>query len=537
MKQTEHDILMLFKKSPGKELSTSEIIANIFPKECQSINDAISNLFNDREKIYAAKQKKAQLHRNVLYYLNSLVNDDILKISRQGNRGEKYFALALEGKDEIIINKSGKKIILSKPTVKSMPIDGYEHGIASRFESPTWIDKINSILLETHGFRDINEISTTVLRCLADVNDAIALNDFEHAIHENEIPDLILFLKDISRECSDSGKTLSLIIDATNLEKEKTQKITDFLQEFCAMKPSAISIIFDIRSKELSENIDFFEKATKIFIKSNTKMYIKNQDLYSAPYFLGKAGPYCFDEKEWLIYKKNIQKNSIGLACSQATIAVDVNRFFSKNNDISSFRNFIKNTIKSLFYANSMQRRNSEDYFKNIVKLSHPNVMDFFRLSRNYVRFWNYGWKEPNLNQNYVIDLIKSTKEEVDSFCLSEETIYKSCGMPTRFKVAFSCLFKESGLGFSKELFNRIEIKRLEELYSKEFKELFSVKEEIVQAFNGGDRARLFRIGKISPSDICREFNIILKTFKIPFFCYDFGEHHGADLKLTSFIR
>jgi len=198
---------------------------------------------------------------------------------------------------------------------------------------------------------------------------------------------------------------------------------------------------------------------------------------------------------------------------------------------------FIKNIVKSLLYANSLQRRKSDEYFKDIVKLTFPHVREFFNLSKNYIRFWNYGWKEPDLNQNYVIELIKSTKEEIDNFCVSEETIYKSCGMPTRFKVAFSCLFNGLKFNFSKRSPQKIEIKKLEDLYSKKVKEMLSVKEEIFQAFDGGDRARFYRTGKINSKDICREFNIILKTYKIPFFCYEFSEVRGAELKLTSFIR
>jgi len=65
------------------------------------------------------------------------------------------------------------------------------------------------------------------------------------------------------------------------------------------------------------------------------------------------------------------------------------------------------------------------------------------------------------LNQNYVIELIKSTKEEIDNFCVSEETIYKSCGMPTRFKVAFSCLFNGAKFNFSERSPQKIEINKM----------------------------------------------------------------------------
>ena len=60
-------------------------------------------------------------------------------------------------------------------------------------------------------------------------------------------------------------------------------------------------------------------------------------------------------------------------------------------------------------------------------------------------------------------------------------------------------------------------------------------KEKIFEVFDGGDRIRFFRNGQINPKDIEREVSIILNTYKLPFFCYDFGGVHG-NLKLTSFI-
>jgi len=43
-----------------------------------------------------AKRKKFQLHRKLLYYLNKLIDEKILRISRIQEKGEKTFALAIE---------------------------------------------------------------------------------------------------------------------------------------------------------------------------------------------------------------------------------------------------------------------------------------------------------------------------------------------------------------------------------------------------------------------------------------------------------
>jgi hypothetical protein len=166
-----------------------------------------------------------------------------------------------------------------------------------------------------------------------------------------------------------------------------------------------------------------------------------------------------------------------------------------------------------------------------------PQKSNLFSYSRNYIRFWNYGWKESKLDPKLVLDLIKSTKKTTDDFCTSEETIYKACGMPTRFKIGFSCAFKEMNKEeFSEEKFRKLQIRRLEDLYSEEIKKLIFEKEELFNLFDGGDRLRFYRTGEFAPKDIVREINVILNTYRIPFFCYDFGEIKGADTVLTRFM-
>ena len=226
MKKTEYELLLFFKKNPERELSTTEILANIFPEGYNSIERVLKNQFADRQMLNEAKRKKGQLHRKILYYLNNLVEEDILKISKQGNKGEKYFVLSLEQGEELIINKSRRKIIISKPSIPAMHIDGYEQkNIAARFEPATWIDRLNSILFETPKFKNLEELYNTINKCFSNINDVIGLNDFEYAIQNNDIKESLSFLRKINSECVDYGKRLSCIIDITNIEKGKTSKV------------------------------------------------------------------------------------------------------------------------------------------------------------------------------------------------------------------------------------------------------------------------------------------------------------------------
>jgi hypothetical protein len=61
------------------------------------------------------------------------------------------------------------------------------------------------------------------------------------------------------------------------------------------------------------------------------------------------------------------------------------------------------------------------------------------------------------------------------------------------------------------------------------------IREKMFEIFDGGDRLRIFRSSSFKPSDILHEWSVILGTFKIPFFTYDFSGLRGM-VKLTNFM-
>ncbi|MFT4304622.1 MAG: hypothetical protein ACMXX8_00890, partial [Candidatus Woesearchaeota archaeon] len=142
MREEEAKIIEMFKGSKNIELSTSEIVKKLYRNDYKKINDEISNnIFDDKEKSEKLKRHKAQLHRKTLYHINKLVKDDILKVSKILGKGEKYFELAIGHENELIFQKSKKrKIVISKPTIPAMPIEGYEQkNIIKKFEEATWM--------------------------------------------------------------------------------------------------------------------------------------------------------------------------------------------------------------------------------------------------------------------------------------------------------------------------------------------------------------------------------------------------------------
>ncbi|MFW6449676.1 MAG: hypothetical protein ACOCZ6_01365 [Nanoarchaeota archaeon] len=523
-------ILKLFRDYPQKEFSTKEIVEKVFFDGKNHYD------FGDREVRSKHTMQKSRLHRNILYHLNKLCDEEILTVGRVGQKGRKYFVLNLGDGEEIVFKRKRKRLFISKPPARAMPIEGYEHkNILFKFDPETWISRVNSLLIQSEKFK-INELFTTILDCFSNVNDVICLNDFEKLIDFSEERELNAFIKDIANECEDYGRQITIIIDIKNMKDEK--KLLRFLEAYKTLGTDRIVFIFEVRTKDIQNHWSFFEKLVQLYNNMKRAIPIKNKDLHQPPHILGRAGPYTFEASDWEKYCKNYIHNTSGVVCGFCSIAIDVKRFFSKVRNMDEFRKLIHNTLKSLFLANSAQRTHSEEYFKNILKLNTSTPNEFFQLGRNYIRFWNYGWKQPDLDQQLVVNLIKSTKKEVQDFCFTQEAIYKACGMPTQFKVAFSCAFKEfSTEEFSKKDFKRTSISSIEELYSGNIKEIMDNKEKIGQTFDGGDRATFARSPFGTPSEIVRELDLIVNLYKIPLFYYDLSGGRRGDLSLKHFFE
>ena len=168
--------------------------------------------------------------------------------------------------------------------------------------------------------------------------------------------------------------------------------------------------------------------------------------------------------------------------------------------------------------------------------MNSPNQADFYKFSRNYIRFWNYDWHKDIQENNNLFELIKSTKELVDNFCHSEETIFMSCGIPIRFRIAFSSAFRNFDSRFMGERdYRKATVKKVEDFYTGEIKAFINARERMFEIFDGGDRLRIFRTNDFASIDIIHEFSILLNAYKIPLFTYDFSGLKGT-VKLTNFM-
>jgi hypothetical protein len=515
MRGVENQILEFFRNEPAIARSTTDVIEKITPGY-EAIDKDI--LDTDREKSRTAKALKAKLHRQILYHLNKLVRNGFLAIKTIGENKEKVFVLT----DAPVQAAAAPE----QHSIPAMPIEGYEQKkVIYRLDPLAWLERLNVILLETPKFRTGSELSQAVTTAFGSSNDALGLNDFEQFLQKGDIGASNAFLRSLNQKCEDYGRKVTLIIDATNLTSPDLvlAPIRNYLG---TKKPHHLTFVFDIYPRELLEHKDFFEQLIGIYAGSGEGLYIKNENVHSAPYIIGKAGPYTFENDAWKEYKSGLSDQVPGLVCAHATIMVDVARYFSTNPRTSaSFTDLMLKVAKSLRLANESQRKRSAEFFKGGLQLAPQKAKLFFKFSKNYVRFWNYGWKMQDIDPAFVMQFLQESKKAVDEYCVSEETIYQSCGMPTRFRIAYSCAFEEFVKDiFTKPLFARCTIKSPEDYERPELKAIIKAKEQIVRIFDGGDLMTFYRVGAINPAEITGEISRLLTNYGLPFFRMQFSE-------------
>ena len=527
----EQKILNQFKKEPLKETSTTEIVRAVHPEEYSKIIRSINSETADRKDKNNSMREKGQLHRKVLYHLNKLVDEKVLIVTNTKGKGEKMFSLNIE-QGEIIVEKKRKTIIINKPSVSTNLIDEYEDKkIIQKFDPESWINKVNCILLENSQQLGTNKYYDVIYNSLSEVNDALGLNDFEQIIQDNPSEEVDEFINKLDIDTKDHNLFVSMILNTQNFRDE--EKIKQFIRNFARKKPKNIALIFKTESKDVKLRTELFKEIIEQFSSKEIKINLQNSRIHSPPMIIGKAGSYTIEKDEWENYKENIRGKTIGLVISQVSIAIDLYRFFRESPSANDFRELIMRTAKTMLQVNSTQRRKSNDYFKKLNDLNYPNTKKFFLHSNNYIRFWNYNLSDEK--QANLLELMQSAKKEIDIFCKTEETIYKSCGIPITFRINFSSVFKKFSPNLSSRIYHKTTIKRFKDFQSKEMSILISLKEDLTKIFDGGDRARFFRRGEYTAEEIIKEWAFLMNTHELQLITYDFKELKG-DVKLTNFM-
>jgi hypothetical protein len=546
MNKIEQKIIQALTLRKDSDISTTALVKSVFPEEYEEIVSLMNNPQHDFELIKIGKRNKARLHRKLLYHLNKLTDDEFISLTRVVGKGEKFFAL---NSDKVVKDKKGvavQRVVESMSSMKDdVPalsgIEEYEDNkIVKRFDYQNWLTKINSFVIECSRIHSMKKLYDTVNELFPIFNDVIGLLDFQDVVDKSSVEEQTNFLRKVNIDTKDYNKYINLIFDLTKIKNYV--KMSDFFDVFADVNPDKVFVIFQTNSKTLSSQNRLINGVIKNFSDKKIRVNIQNIDLHKAPYIVGRAGSYTFDEQDWDKYCADVRGKTVGACCSETSIYIDIYRAFKDRVNYSEFRDLIMKTAKALLLATSSQRKRSDSLFRPVNKLNNGYQSKFFSFSYNYIRLWNYDLlfsQEQDKDSGFLIfnDLLMSAVDELDEFCKSEETIFRSCGIPIRFKIVLSSAFRRFDKDFlSPRIYKKVLIKSLSDYYSDVVVRDIRRRESLYKVFKGGDRVRFFRDSKSLPEEIISEFHFLLTNHYLPFFTYDFRSLSG-EVTLDSFIR
>ncbi len=537
MTKIRQEVLELFRKNSEADFSTSRIARKIYNKEYEKVLDILSGDFPTKEEKKKAKRKKSKIHRRILHHLNKLVEREILEVTRRGENGEKFFGLAIEPGEEIVYDTvRKKKVEISRPVIPSLPIENLgKEGTIKRLEKDNWIQKLDSIMLESKKF-DKNNIYHVITTSLDYINDVLGINSFENVVSELSTDELMKFFHKLTRDLDDFNKAVSLIIDFSRLEIDDRKKFLMILKDI--EYHQNLNMVFELDSGTLNQQKNYFEELVPII--SDHNIYFKNKNIDDVPLWVGHAGPYTFNKKKWEKQKEKT-KMANSLCCSQSTLFVDFKKFMGHKNslDRENFRNLFEKAYRSLFIGSSIQRKQKHSLFSKILSINEEGSRkEFFIYSRNYLRTWNLETISSRFDNKTAVNLLEHLKKDMDEFCAAESTIYKSCGMPIEFKIAMAPGYGDKPEKILSREKNKIPlVSGVEDIYSEYFRETVELRDRLSHVNDGGNIITIRRKGGASNSDIIQEINAIINTYGFKLFRYQIGNSLNKDSSIERFLR
>jgi sulfur relay (sulfurtransferase) DsrC/TusE family protein len=515
MNDSSDDILDIFQKQNYVELATTDLIKQCYPEEYAQIKSALHDPHSTKEAKAIAKRRKGTLHRRILYHLGNLIQEHKIIVNSIKGRGEKYYILSEQH------TKKENHHNITPPTNPLGSLESYQQeGIITTLDKQGWHQRLNAILLLIQKNDTCEHLAERLETIGPYVNDAIGIYGTEELIVKENLQTITTFIKQIDIETRDNNKRITLNIDTSNITDSK--QIENFIQAFSLIKPKNINILFSTNEKFIENHQRFIKNIIREFSKQTIKINLHNNTVHKAPAIIGRAGMYTMKEKEWEQYLAEDKENTIGLCMGHMSIGIDVRRFFSTYKQNAAFRVTILKLAKTIAHHTTQQRRRNDMDGSPLITLN-KKPRSFFKYTTNYIRLWNYDWKEEQ--HQHFMELLQSTCEELEQFCTTQETIYKSCGLPIRFNIELGSMFaKFEQKFFSKRHYQKFTTNNLATLQREDFRTFITAREKIAQQFHHNDRMRIFRSTPTDPDEAYKEIMHLFHEYSVAHITYDFSE-------------
>ena len=511
-------ILSLFEGNPGVELNAQNIVSKVYP-EIDNFNDIIVDSYTSKIEKSDARNKISVLKRRVLYYLNKLKTKGLIDLVSVDSSGRKFYSL---NQSNFATNSNNS--ILEKESYPVLPIDSLENkNMVFRLDENHFFDRVNSILLFDYFDLSMNKLLSYIHDLFSEVNDVIGLYNFERIIDSFETDDLIYFLENLNEDLEIYNKRVCLIVNFGLISD--SDKFISFLEKF-NFNSKGLIFIWDVNGRNFLKNSNAIGILIDKFSYFSGKLNFKNSNVTKKIFLLGKFGPYLFENDRLLNAKKEGAK---GVVVTQSSLILDVKKIHGVKK-AKGLSEDIKLSAKSFLYLSNYQRKHLEVLARKL----NSNLL--FNYSNNLIRLWNYEVFDTLLDNIHLLNSLDSIKNEINEFARTEEIIFMSCGLPIKFKVNLSIAYRHQDVSILNNSFRRINISCISDLYKPDIRKRIEFFEKAISVFDNSLEVRFKRSKNFEISEVIRELNFILNSFKIPLFCYNFSGKVGGNMNLDHFI-
>lgn len=516
-------ILEQFRRNPSKQYKTTDIVGLVFSQEYKTITNLLHS--QDKANFRRGLQQKAQLHRKLLYHINKLVEKKLLLVTDVCNRGEKTFSLSME-QGELLIKDKQHQIVISKLPSLGSSLDRYQtQSLIVKHKSDTWLSKQQAIMLDGYSIFSVTELLQKVKSIIPICSDVLAINRFESVIAKASHEEIVLALQSLSYESDDYFVNISLLI---NLDRISNSNFLSALNKTMSTLSRKITFVFTITPRTISSKESEIKNLLLIFSRNHRPINFKNQSIFQAPIFYGGT-PYAIVPNDYNTFKDRIRGITNSCVISNLGVVIDIKHHFEKGGSISDFRQLIQKVCHGLFEADEQKRKLHRDTHNDLEQ-----AKAHFRITRHYIRFWN--WQLLEEGKEFTFDLLESIAKDIESFCDRQEAIFRSCGLPVRFRIALGSAFKDFDSSYFSEKWLRFTtISQTSDLQTKRMKKYLHLREKLFTLFDGADRVRFFVDPGTTHQELLSMTRHLLNAHNLPLITFNFRGKSG-DLTLNQFL-
>jgi hypothetical protein len=499
------ELLKALDAEPHKSFTTTILVEAVYPQQMRSIREQLQ--FGTPQQKRASQLFKSKLHRNILYYLNKLVEEGMLEIARIDAHGEKVYRKQRRGTDVTAETpfRAPKTHFIEDDLEQQRIFFLDEQNVLARFDA----FYINCRRLE--GLGQLLRIVDIALRT---VHDTVCIGELQVLLGKYQKEDLQEFINTLILQTLDEARRVCITLDT------RESDVSVFTRLIAEILPKRVNLVLICDQKSI------FRKDTLACIAAlqerNEKVNIHYPALHAAPLFIGRGGVYGIEEDDWKAYKNDPQQ-PVGFIVGQVSATLDMQRVAKL--PPHHVRTLILNTAKTL-YALASQQRTLHTGVQQLQAMDE-NIHLFFQYSAVYVRIWNYNWEEKPL-------ILQSVTDELKTLTHTQQTIYRACGLPFHFNVHLSSAFNKYAKQLSSRQYKKYSVSSSRDLESSAFREYMEQRLTYLRLFNSIDRFRVFRTGNPTAEQIAQEV-IRIGTYGFPLITIDFQRLHAVR-KLTDYL-